>query len=85
MTHWNYRVLRYDGVDGDYFVIDEVHYDDAGNPRSHTEAGCTIGSDSHDGLNWILDRMREAVSKPILDAANWPNEFGLPMAKNGHR
>jgi hypothetical protein len=65
---WNYRVMRRVDPDGtDWFAIHEVYYDAAGNPDGYTENPVDVSGDSLEGLSWVLDRMREALNKPILD------------------
>lgn len=74
---WNYRVVRYSDTceeSGSFFLIEEVYYDDDGvTPRSHTVEGAAVGSGTLDELSGVLDVMREALDKPVLDDGNWPN------------
>lgn len=80
---WNYRVMRSDYTypepddDGNpitetSFAIHEVYYSTDGNPISHTVNAVSVTSQSIDGLDWVLDRMREAISKPVLTAEDFP-------------
>lgn len=67
---WNYRVIKYDhrpDYNGDepWFAIHEVYYDEDGKPTSVTENASTV---SGEDLKWVVERMQEAVSKPVL---NW--------------
>ena len=69
---WNYRVLEFadPATDEPWQAIHEVHYDDAGKPASYSEDPAVVMS--HDAgnnaaeLGWVLDKMREALSKPAL-------------------
>ncbi len=67
---WNYRVIEWAHHDGSpYRSIHEVYYAD-GKPSSYIEAASTVVSDDDGGnkadLSWVLDRMREALDKPVL-------------------
>lgn len=80
---WNYRVMQHDhetpiiGDDGKpvietSFDIHEVYYSTDGNPVSYTSDPIAVSGESIDGLGWVLDRMREAVAKPVLTEADFP-------------
>lgn len=65
---WNYRVMRHVGDGEEWLGIHEVYYDDNGKPNGHTEDEIAPTSDEGvDGLRWVLDRMMEALDKPVLD------------------
>lgn len=74
---WNYRVMIHDDWGGpgeSGLVIHEVHYDNDGNVISWTEhsginepAGHAVGSESLESLGWVLDKMKEALTRPILN------------------
>jgi hypothetical protein len=80
MSSWNYRVVRHlDPTEpqGYVFAMHEVHYDDQGKPVAMTERPCGIVSDKVFGLSEILNKMREAFEKPVLNAediASTPEE-----------
>jgi hypothetical protein len=68
---WNYRVIEFvDPSDEPWRAIFEVYYDDAGNPNGYNEDPAEVVSSDAEGveagLGWVLDRMREALAKPIL-------------------
>lgn len=69
---WNYRVIEFicPVSTERWQAIHEVHYDSEGRPISYSEgAACVISSDdggNEAGLAWVLDRMREALDKPVL-------------------
>ena len=79
--HWNYRVVYHPSSTykvgeveferEEYVAIHEVHYDKDGNPELVTEEARNIigdeGSDSLISIKWTLDKMLEALQKPILD------------------
>jgi hypothetical protein len=64
--NWNYRVMEFESGDDVYHEIREVYYDSEGNPNGYTARTAGVGSDSANGLSWVLDRMREALDKPVL-------------------
>ncbi len=68
---WNYRILSHKDGNEMYFQIHEVYYDEEGKPNSYTANGVSVWSDNLDGINWILDKMKECAIKPILT----PDDF----------
>lgn len=76
---WNYRVIEFvDPDDSPWRAIHEVFYDDIvnpGQPVRYSEYPAQVVS--HDGggnianLAWVLDRMREALDKPVLVEADF--------------
>ena len=66
---WNYRVIRHRDLNGgdDFLQIHEVHYDEEGNPALVTERGVKVGSETPEGLSEVLDMMRAAISRPVLN------------------
>jgi hypothetical protein len=74
---WNYRVVVFlvDPITGldletPRHSIHEVYYDQNGRPHAYIASPATIGWDADDPYapDWILERLREAVLKPALDA-----------------
>ena len=74
---WNHRVLAHKEGDEIYFQIHEVYYDEGGLPNGYTSNGVSVGGDNLDDINWVLDKMIECTSKPILLAYDFPNEYIL--------
>ena len=71
MARWNYRVIEFiDPNEGPWRSIHEVHYDEKGKPTSYTEEPARVVSFDDGGnereLSWVLDRMRDALGKPVL-------------------
>jgi hypothetical protein len=68
-SSWNYRVMEFEAPDGErYRAIHEVYYRD-GVPASYTENPATIGwavSEGDQAALEALERMREALLKPVL-------------------
>ncbi len=68
---WNYRVIEFvDPKEGQWRAIHEVYYDDNGKPEGYTAIPAQLlafhdSGESRD-LRWILDRMREALDRPVL-------------------
>ena len=72
---WNHRILAHKDGDEMYLQIHEVFYDEGGKPKSYTTNGVTVGAESLNGVNWVLDKMKECTAKPILLADDFPNEY----------
>lgn len=78
---WNYRVIYHPAPEGnergeDWLGIHEVYYatDTDDHPLSYsTEHVGVMSTDGVGGLGWVLDRMREALNKPILTTADFPS------------
>lgn len=62
---WNYRVLPYGEGMFAHFAICEVYYDEKGNLAWYTQPVPACGDDLEE-LAVCLNRMREALTKPIL-------------------
>ncbi len=71
---WNHRLLAHKDGEDYYYQIHEVYYDEKGKPNGYTERGISVGGDNLEGVNWVLDRMRECLNKPILSVDNFPKE-----------
>jgi len=73
--HWNHRVVRrVFRADGSHqeveFAIHEAHYKDKGatrGPCSITTDAVAVHAETVDGLRWVLQKMLEALDKPVLD------------------
>lgn len=73
---WNYRVIVFtthpdngEALDTHYYGIHEVYYDAKGNPNAYAIDPAPVFWDADDDPNTphsILDRMRDALSKPVL-------------------
>lgn len=63
---WNYRVIQFDNDYGSDFYIQEVYYDEDGEPEAYCNAsfmGATLAE-----LDVIPDRVEAALSKPVINA-----------------
>ncbi len=74
---WSYRILAHKNGDECFFQIHEVYYDNKNKPNSYTAEGVSVGADSIEGINWVLDKMKECVNKPIISVENFPNEWSF--------
>lgn len=74
---WNYRVIAHkeEPPGEDWMGIHEVYYadDTDDHPMTYTiEHIGVMSTDGVAGLEWVLDRMREAIAKPILTPEDFP-------------
>ncbi len=69
---WNYRVIEFvcPMSNETWQAIHEVFYDEHGMPESYGEDPASVTSSDSNGnqadLGWVLDKMREALDKPVL-------------------
>ncbi len=73
--NWNHRILAHKKGEETYFEIHEVYYNKEGKPYSYTEKGVSIIGEDLEEVNWVLDKMKECVNKPILSADDFPKEY----------
>jgi hypothetical protein len=75
MKHWNYRVIEFPAVQDEPArrELREVYYDDAGRPCAYGAPAQVLWDDEEDPATpySILQRMREALDKPVLDARDF--------------
>jgi hypothetical protein len=69
---WNYRIVRRpwgDGSTGEkFFAIHEAFYsDDKEKPERFTAEPAVVTGDTPEELADVLDKMREALTKPVLE------------------
>jgi hypothetical protein len=68
---WDNRVIRHVDTWGDItYLFAEVTYDENDKPDAYTTV-CMV-SESLDGMHLILDRLRTALTQPILEASDFP-------------
>ena len=67
---WNYRVIEFEGQDGPYRAIHEVHYTD-GVPRSYSERPTEVAWGSGEHPRQLLQQLELAINKPILLASDF--------------
>jgi len=69
---WNNRVIRFVDPWGDvYYFFAEVTYDDNGKADGYSQEVCLVGDDMEE-LHLVLERLRTALTLPILEAKDFP-------------
>lgn len=72
MKHWNYRVIEFaaNGNEPAFRELREVYYNAAGQPYAYGAPAHVMWGDNEEPSTpySILERMREALGKPVLDA-----------------
>jgi hypothetical protein len=68
---WNYRVVRFKNNEDieEYYEIKEVFYDKQGNISGYTDS--SVVSESFEGILDVLDLMRSATSKAVINEADF--------------
>jgi len=64
---WNFRIIRHVTNDEPWLAIHEVFYDDDMNPHSCTQDPVTVVGADEAEVKWYLEKMAEALEKPIID------------------
>ena len=78
---WNLRVLVTEsptigGENGYNYAIHEVYYNSKGVPNASTKRSINVSAEDMDGLEWYVNKMKEALNKPILWGDHrFPQEF----------
>ena len=71
MTHWNYRVVhrlhKHPKGDEHVYAIHEAYYNSAGLVEAVTQNPVEPWGETLEELKTSLQRMNEALAKPILD------------------
>lgn len=67
---WNHRVFDYSTEDETHYAIHEVYYNELGHPTKATSEPVPVTGESSASLAWVLEKMEEALSKPILKFAD---------------
>lgn len=78
MKHWNYRIIEFPG-NGDepaWRELREVYYDESGKPSAYGAAAQVAWSVDENPATplHIVERMREAINKPVLDVRDFEYE-----------
>lgn len=69
--YWNHRVVRHKQDDANepyYWAVHEAHYEGGECVAIAVEPLRMMTGDGVTGVRWMLQRMRRAVMKPVLDA-----------------
>lgn len=69
---WNYRVVK-TTVDGeDSYGIHEVYYDEEGKPKMFSADPCPVFSETLEGLEEEISRIRAALGRSALQESDFP-------------
>jgi len=71
--------MRHDAksdTDEPWLAIHEVYYKETGECRAYTENPVSVFADDVAGIGWVLDRMREALEKPVLSESDFSKKPG---------
>ena len=63
---WNYRIIHHDVGEHSWYGIHEVYYKDNGDVRCYSTKPDPICGEELDSLDWMLEHMNEAATKPVL-------------------
>ena len=69
---WNYRIIKrktkaFEDIPAeDYYSIEEVFYDEEGNPSMHT-SDIGVGAPTLEELKELVERLNTAVSNDVID------------------
>ena len=68
---WDYRVVRKESADGsdEYYSIQEVYYDDDGQPMAQT-IDLGVEGDTITGMRTQLEKMINCLDQPVLDESD---------------
>lgn len=71
---WNYRVIKHVAPKTNevFLQLHEVYYSDQDSePNGVTIDAVTVGGETTDEIKWVLEKMAEALEKPILDYSDF--------------
>jgi hypothetical protein len=68
---WNYRIVNLKSENGgeDWYCIREVYYDENNKPEGHSDV--SVGSESLEDVQNVLDMMRKATELPALQESDF--------------
>lgn len=74
---WNYRIIAHDETKSKeiWLQIVEMYYDKDNIPNGYIGEGKSASGSSIKELRWSLNKMKEALKKPILSVKNFPDEY----------
>lgn len=64
MSHWNHRVIEFEGLDGPEYGIVEAYYDNDNKLVGHTDP--MVVGESIENLRVILKWMEGCLDQPII-------------------
>ena len=82
---WVYRILahiedRGGPFESTVYAIHEVDFS-SGKYTSYTEKPVVVLGTTIGDIEWLLDNMKQALSNPVLDKENFPNEWNSNLVK----
>lgn len=73
MTTWNYRLVRHQaGTENECVGLYEIYYDDVGFARRYGSRPCGFLSDNVEHLRKLLETVKDAFDKPVIDEKDLP-------------
>lgn len=63
---WNHRLVAIKDGDEWFFAVQEVYYNSSGEPTGYGDP--FLHDETIDGVQKILDRMQEAMKRPVLNS-----------------
>lgn len=67
MSHWNYRVIKSKDGEDDYYQVHSIYYNDNSEISAKSLHAAKAGGNTLEELRSDLQRMLEALDKPIID------------------
>ena len=64
--YWNYRIMRHESGEEEFFQVHEVHYE-GGKVNGWTKTGHPVSGSSVKEIEVQLDQMLRALTYPVLD------------------
>lgn len=67
---WNFRVMRNDIDEENYYSIHEVYYNENNKPIAHSPVETPLYGESKKDLLKVFNMMQKALKKPVLEYIN---------------
>lgn len=80
---WNHRIMAAPDGDGYEYGLYEVYYNEKGEPTGYTSDAIPIVGESIKEIRWILDKVEEALMKPVLSYEDFPKVKEPPELDTG--
>jgi len=79
---WNYRLISHSDKEESWVSVHEVYYKADGSLAGWVEQPAPVLADEVSGLNWVLSKMLEATTKPVLKASDFKASICLDVSKD---
>lgn len=63
---WNYRVLKTEDGEDDFYQIHEVYYDKQGKVNGYTKNGATVAGNDIANVKSVLMKMLSCLEKDVI-------------------